>query len=56
MGIAYNALPGQTPQKQFEEWAKLKYRDKWAELEKLGRKLNQLQLCQFKLQRPLEAY
>ncbi|KAK0387387.1 hypothetical protein NLU13_5699 [Sarocladium strictum] len=56
LAIAYNALPGRELQKDFEEWAQLKYRDKWAELKKYGRRLNELQLCKIKVQRPLKAY
>lgn len=55
LGIAYNALPGRELQNEFEEWAKAKFRLQWAELDKLGRKLNELSLCQFKLQRTLRA-
>jgi hypothetical protein len=55
LGIAYNALPERALQEEFETWAKAKYRQPWEELNKLGRRMNEFSLCQFKIQRPLRA-
>ncbi|KAL2159723.1 hypothetical protein VTH06DRAFT_2292 [Thermothelomyces fergusii] len=38
LGVAYNALPGDSRKEQFEAWARAEYPDIWAQLEKKGRK------------------
>lgn len=55
LGIAYNALPGQLLQQGFQEWAKGRFPEAWAELMKVGRRMDEYSLCQFKIQRPLKA-
>ena len=55
LAIAYNALPGQELQAGFQEWAKKRYRDTWAEALKMGRRMNEFSLCQFKIKRVLKA-
>ncbi|KND86351.1 Complex I intermediate-associated protein 84, mitochondrial [Tolypocladium ophioglossoides CBS 100239] len=55
LAVAHNALPGQELQAGFREWAKKKYRNTWAELDKVGRRLNEYSLCQFKINRVMKA-
>ncbi|KAK5992306.1 Complex I intermediate-associated protein 84 [Cladobotryum mycophilum] len=55
LAIAYNALPGQELQKNFQEWAKVRYGDVWEKLLKVGRRMNEYSLCQFRIKRPLKA-
>ncbi|UKZ65682.1 uncharacterized protein TrAtP1_006877 [Trichoderma atroviride] len=55
LGITYNALPGQQLQKGFQEWAKGRYSDAWAELMKVGRRMDEYSLCQFKIERIMKA-
>ncbi|UKZ75150.1 hypothetical protein TrVFT333_002824 [Trichoderma virens FT-333] len=55
LGIAYNSLPGQPLQKGFQEWAKGRYPDIWAELMKVGRRMDEYSLCQFKIERVMKA-
>ncbi|KAL7939894.1 hypothetical protein V8C35DRAFT_288011 [Trichoderma chlorosporum] len=54
-GIAYNALHGQPLQQSFQEWAKGRYPDVWAELMKVGRRMDEYSLCQFKIERAMKA-
>ncbi|KAI9900830.1 hypothetical protein N3K66_005092 [Trichothecium roseum] len=51
LGIAYNALPGQDLQRNFQDWAEGRLASDWAKLLKLGRRLNEYGLCQFKMKR-----
>ncbi len=53
--MAHNALPGQELQANFRDWAKKKYRDAWAELDRYGRRLNEFSLCQIKINRVMKA-
>ncbi|PHH84003.1 hypothetical protein CDD83_2656 [Cordyceps sp. RAO-2017] len=55
LGVAHNALPGQKLQEEFREWAKEAFPDAWAELSKLGRRINEYQLCRFKIKRVMKA-
>ncbi|KAL7959940.1 hypothetical protein V8C34DRAFT_278542 [Trichoderma compactum] len=55
LGVAYNALPGQPLQQGFGEWAKGRYPDVWAELMKVGRRMDEYSLCQFKIERVMKA-
>lgn len=55
LGIAYNALPGQPLQQGFQEWARGRYPDVWAELMKVGRRMDEYSLCQFKIERVMKA-
>ncbi|PNY25398.1 Complex I intermediate-associated protein 84, mitochondrial [Tolypocladium capitatum] len=55
LAVAHNALPGQELQARFREWAKKKYRNTWAELDKVGQRLNEYSLCQFKINRVMKA-
>ncbi|KAL7795944.1 hypothetical protein V8C37DRAFT_372610 [Trichoderma ceciliae] len=55
LGIAYNALPGQQLQQGFQEWAKGRYYDIWAELMKTGRRMDEFSMCQFKIKRAMKA-
>ncbi|KAL7926160.1 hypothetical protein ACQKWADRAFT_281917 [Trichoderma austrokoningii] len=55
LGITYNALPGPQLQQGFQEWAKGRYSDVWAELMEIGRRMDQYSLCQFKIQRIMKA-
>ncbi|KAF4981612.1 hypothetical protein FZEAL_2624 [Fusarium zealandicum] len=55
LGVAFNALPGQKLQANFKGWAKMRYPDAWAELEKKGTRMNSDSLCQFKLNRIFKA-
>ncbi|GJN78335.1 hypothetical protein PLIIFM63780_001829 [Purpureocillium lilacinum] len=55
LAVAHNALPGQELQANFRDWAKKKYRDAWAELDRYGRRLNEFSLCQIKINRVMKA-
>ncbi|KAJ6440280.1 complex I intermediate-associated protein [Purpureocillium lavendulum] len=55
LAVAHNALPGQELQANFREWAKKKYRNAWAELDRYGRRLNEFSLCQIKINRVMKA-
>ncbi|KAM0250730.1 hypothetical protein ACHAQJ_008485 [Trichoderma viride] len=55
LGIAYNALPGQQLQQGFQEWAKGHYDDAWTKLMKVGRRMDEYSLCQFKIERAMKA-
>ncbi|KAL6904978.1 hypothetical protein GGI43DRAFT_381368 [Trichoderma evansii] len=55
LGITYNALPGQQLQQGFQEWAKGRYQDTWTELMKVGRRMDEYSLCQFKIERIMKA-
>ncbi|KAI5467181.1 hypothetical protein BGZ63DRAFT_345905 [Mariannaea sp. PMI_226] len=55
LGVAFNALPGQQLQAKFKSWAKMRYPEAWAALEKKGKRLNEDSLCKFKLNRVLKA-
>lgn len=55
LGITYNALPGQRLQTAFQDWAKKRYSDTWAVLNKKGRRVNEFSLCQFKINRVMKA-
>ncbi|RFU78430.1 complex i intermediate-associated 84 [Trichoderma arundinaceum] len=55
LGIAYNALAGQQLQQGFQEWAKGRYHDIWTELMKVGRRMDEYSLCQFKIERAMKA-
>ncbi|XP_044717184.1 complex I intermediate-associated protein 84 [Hirsutella rhossiliensis] len=55
LAIAHNALPGQKLQEEFREWAKDQYHEAWTELNKVGRRLNEYSLCQFKIKRVIKA-
>lgn len=55
LGIAYNALPGQKLQSDFQSWAKMQFPEQWALLEKKGKRMNEDSLCQFKLDRVIKA-
>ncbi|KAM3514345.1 hypothetical protein MY11210_002020 [Beauveria gryllotalpidicola] len=55
LAIAYNALPGRQLQTEFETWAKLRYKLQWEEIIKVGRRMNQYSLCQFKIDRDMRA-
>ncbi|WZH43831.1 Complex I intermediate-associated mitochondrial [Fusarium acuminatum] len=55
LGIAFNALPGQTLQANFKSWAQSRYPKAWADLESKGKRLNKDSLCQYKLNRILTA-
>ncbi|KAF9774333.1 hypothetical protein IL306_007695 [Fusarium sp. DS 682] len=55
LGIAFNALPGQTLQSNFKGWAQTRYPEAWANLESKGKRLNKDSLCQYKLNRIIRA-
>ncbi|KAK2603673.1 hypothetical protein QQS21_004146 [Conoideocrella luteorostrata] len=55
LAIAHNALPGQELQANYRDWAKKKYRATWAELDKVGRRLNEFGLCQIKIKRVMKT-
>ncbi|KAH7325881.1 hypothetical protein B0I35DRAFT_120687 [Stachybotrys elegans] len=55
LGITYNALPGQQLQSAFKDWAQRQYPHIWAELEKVGKRMNAEGLCLFKVKRVLKA-
>jgi hypothetical protein len=55
LGVAYNALPGQQLQSGFQEWASKAFRDAWADLSKRKRRVTELGLCQFKIDRTMKA-
>ncbi|KAF4339763.1 complex I intermediate-associated CIA84 precursor [Fusarium beomiforme] len=55
LGIAFNALPGQTLQSNFKGWAQTRYPEAWANLESKGKRLNKDSLCQYKLNRIMRA-
>ncbi|CAJ0539247.1 Ff.00g069570.m01.CDS01 [Fusarium sp. VM40] len=55
LGIAFNALPGQTLQANFKNWAQSRYPKAWADLESKGKRLNKDSLCQYRLNRILTA-
>lgn len=55
LAVAYNALPGQSLQQGFVAWAKQRYPDQWAVLLKIGRRMNEFSLCQFKIDREHKA-
>ncbi|KAJ3494642.1 hypothetical protein NLG97_g3946 [Lecanicillium saksenae] len=55
IAIAYNALPGRELQNEFQTWAKLRYKPQWEEIMKVGRRMNEYSLCQFKIERNLRA-
>ncbi|KAK7403211.1 hypothetical protein QQX98_011028 [Neonectria punicea] len=56
LGVAYNALPGPDLQSRFQSWAKMRYPDIWAELDKKGRRESrESTLCKFKLNRVFKA-
>ncbi|KAI1009190.1 hypothetical protein LB504_003323 [Fusarium proliferatum] len=55
LGIAFNALPGQTLQSNFKSWAQARYPEAWASLESKGKRLNKDSLCQYKLNRVIRA-
>lgn len=56
LGIAYNALPGQDLQAEFQEWASMEYPEIWARLLKLGRRNNTADyLARFNLVREMKA-
>ncbi|CAM1500814.1 Fc.00g099760.m01.CDS01 [Cosmosporella sp. VM-42] len=55
LGVAYNALPGQQLQQDFQNWAKMRYPEAWAELEKKGRRMTRDELCKFKLNRTFKS-
>ncbi|KAG6008710.1 hypothetical protein E4U21_004066 [Claviceps maximensis] len=55
LAIAHNALPGQELQANYREWAQKRYRAAWAELDKVGRRLDEYGLCQIKIKRVMKA-
>lgn len=55
IAIAYNALPGRELQNEFQTWAKVRYKQQWEEIMKVGRRMNEYSLCQFKIERNLRA-
>lgn len=55
IGIAYNALPGRELQNEFQTWAKLRYKQQWEEMIKVGRRMNEYSMCQFKIDRNMRA-
>lgn len=55
LAIAHNALPGQELQANYRDWVKKKYRAAWAELDKVGRRLNEFGLCQIKIKRAMKT-
>ncbi|GAB0135721.1 hypothetical protein EsDP_00004048 [Epichloe bromicola] len=55
LAIAHNALPGQELQANYRDWVKKKYRAAWAELDKVGRRLNEFGLCQIKIKRVMKT-
>ncbi|KAG5938263.1 hypothetical protein E4U53_008036 [Claviceps sorghi] len=55
LAIAHNALPGQELQASFRDWAQKTYRAAWAELDNVGRRLNEHGLCQIKIKRVMKA-
>lgn len=55
LAIAHNALPGQELQANYRDWVKKKYRATWAELDKVGRRLNEYGLCQIKIKRIMKT-
>ncbi|KAG5928365.1 hypothetical protein E4U42_000758 [Claviceps africana] len=55
LAITHNALPGQELQANFREWAQKRYRAAWAELDNVGRRLNEYGLCQIKIKRVMKA-
>ncbi|XWX01884.1 hypothetical protein V2A60_009913 [Cordyceps javanica] len=55
LAIAYNALPGRELQNEFQAWAKLRYKEQWEEIAKVGRRMNEYSLCQFKVDRNMRA-
>ncbi|KAK4248814.1 hypothetical protein C7999DRAFT_13263 [Corynascus novoguineensis] len=54
LGVAYNALPGESRKEQFEAWARAEYPDIWAQLEKKGRR-ETLRGTRFNIVRDMKA-
>jgi hypothetical protein len=52
--VTYNALPGTTRKKQFEEWARSEYPEIWAQLENKGRR-ETIMGTKFNIVRTMEA-
>ncbi|EOO03518.1 putative complex i intermediate-associated protein 84 protein [Phaeoacremonium minimum UCRPA7] len=55
IGVSYNALPGQSLQASFQEWAQAEYPALWKRLEKQGKKKTMDGLLSFNLNREMKA-